>query len=182
MKLDVPYIQLPDAPASLAENVLALLTEEDWFGLDYRKTMVTHTGEGSYDSLLIRHSPSYTNEGIRNMPMYDKYEAVVLDYVEWLKQYYEVEDFVCFFARLSPHHNIAMHQDAPTPFLADIHRIHFPIMTNDDCFYQFDEGEVQMALNSVYEIDNQRNHGVDNRGDTARIHLVINIYGERKPL
>lgn len=182
MKLEVPYIYLGQAPTSLAESVLSLLTEEDWYLLDYRKSMVKNTGKSSYDSLVIRHSSDYSNKTIRNMPLYDKYEPAVLGYVDWLKTLYEVEDFVCFFARLGPHHKIEMHEDAPIPFLADIHRIHFPIITNENCFYLFDDGQVHMATHSAYEIDNQRRHGVDNQGEEARIHLVINIYGERKSL
>jgi hypothetical protein len=173
---------LGQVPTSLAESVLPLLTEEDWYLLDYRSSMVPTVGESSYDSLLIRFSSNYKKNTIANLPIYDKYETAILAYVEWLKTFYEVEDFVCFFARLGPHHKIEMHKDGPIPYLADIHRIHFPIVTNENCFYLFEDGQVHMATHSAYEIDNQRKHGVDNQGDEARIHLVVNVYGERKSL
>jgi hypothetical protein len=54
------------------------------------------------------------------------------------------------------------------------HRIHIPIKTNDKCFFEID-GEIKnMKKDEVWEISNLKKlHSVSNKGDTDRIHILI---------
>jgi len=54
------------------------------------------------------------------------------------------------------------------------HRIHIPILTNEECFFEID-GELKiMRSGEVWEINNVRKlHSVYNNGKTDRIHLLI---------
>ena len=179
MRLNAPYIRMDDVPAEFAENFMAVLKEDDWYVLDYRKNMVGNYGQSSYDSIVFRHSYKYSSDSIEDMPLYEKFKDVLQPYIDWLEERFDMTDYVALAARLGPKHKVAMHQDGGE-FLETIHRIHFPILTNDDAFYRFANGEIQMPLNSAFEIDNIRDHGVRNDGDTPRIHLIINVYGDYK--
>ena len=176
MHLDLPYIRMEDVPSEFATNFMNVLTEEDWGVLDYRKSMVDNYGKSSYDSIVLRHSKKYTNDTIENMPLFDKYEHVLQPYLDYLNgKFPNMRDYVALVARLGAGHRIQMHQDGGE-FLENIHRVHFPILTNDQAFYRFSDGEINMPVNSVWEIDNLRNHGVRNDGDEPRIHIIINVY------
>jgi len=54
------------------------------------------------------------------------------------------------------------------------HRIHIPILTNKDCFFEID-GEIKnMREGEIWEINNIRKfHSVQNNGISDRIHLLI---------
>ena len=54
------------------------------------------------------------------------------------------------------------------------HRIHIPVITNDECIFEID-GEIKnMKKDEVWEISNVKKlHSVSNRGNTDRIHLLV---------
>lgn len=54
------------------------------------------------------------------------------------------------------------------------HRIHIPITTNDECFFEIDGEYKNMKCGEIWEINNVRKkHSVSNRGKTDRIHLLL---------
>lgn len=60
-------------------------------------------------------------------------------------------------------------------YLMNTHRCHIPIMTNDDVDFYLGEETLNMKAGTCYEINNAKLHGVNNRGSTDRIHLLIDI-------
>ncbi|WP_209330885.1 aspartyl/asparaginyl beta-hydroxylase domain-containing protein [Lunatimonas salinarum] len=53
-------------------------------------------------------------------------------------------------------------------------RIHVPLRTNENCFFEVDGEVIQMKAGEVWEINNsEKAHAVQNLGDTDRIHLLI---------
>lgn len=67
------------------------------------------------------------------------------------------------------------HRDAPDDVYAV--RLHIPIITNRGCFFETaDEREHMPADGSGYIIAVNREHRVINKGDTDRVHLVMDIY------
>jgi hypothetical protein len=54
------------------------------------------------------------------------------------------------------------------------HRIHIPIQTNPKCFFEVDKEIINMKEGEIWEINNDdKYHSVENRGETDRIHLLI---------
>jgi hypothetical protein len=179
MRLAVPYEKISaDLPSAMISNVISLITESDWYEYDYRKPMFSLSQTTSYDSIMIRHSSEYNTATIRNMPAHDKYAPALAPILDFIKQFYQFSEYVAFLARLGAGGTIALHEDGGE-FLERVHRLHIPIKTNDKCFYLVDEERVQMATGTLYEIDNQRRHGVVNEGAEDRIHLIVNVYGKR---
>lgn len=54
------------------------------------------------------------------------------------------------------------------------HRIHIPISTNPDCFFEIGEEIKNMREGEIWEISNVKTrHSVQNKGVSDRIHLLI---------
>lgn len=61
------------------------------------------------------------------------------------------------------------------------HRIHIPIISNDQCFFEIDGDVKNMKEGEVWEISNVRcPHSVQNKGVSDRIHLLIDWDPELK--
>ena len=66
-------------------------------------------------------------------------------------------------------------------YLGIIHRLHIPIITNDKVDFilgtKYDGSEISINMKPgiLYEINNQKNHGVANRGNADRVHLIVDI-------
>jgi aspartyl/asparaginyl beta-hydroxylase (cupin superfamily) len=78
------------------------------------------------------------------------------------------------FASLRPGGSISPHHDAP-PALTMVHRCHLPVVTNPDASFSVDGQDYRLEAGMIYELDNIRAHGVENRGTTARVHLICDI-------
>lgn len=53
-------------------------------------------------------------------------------------------------------------------------RIHIPILTNENCFFEVDNEVINMKEGEIWEINNsEKAHSVQNHGSTDRIHLLI---------
>lgn len=172
MKLEVPYKVVGKIDTKLTDAFINKLVKDDWYVYDYRQPM---NGMKDCNSIPLRHSSEYTSSTIRNMPLFEKFEKELQDVLDYLKTFYKFEEYVAFMARLQPGGVIDPHHDSGE-FLEQIHRVHVPLQTNSKCVYTVEDIEVNMEVGNVYEIDNMRVHGVYNRGDDYRIHLVINLY------
>ena len=56
----------------------------------------------------------------------------------------------------------------------ECHRLHYPILTNDDCIFEIDGEERNLKSGELWEINNvSKLHSVRNVGESDRIHLLI---------
>jgi hypothetical protein len=172
MKLDVPYKLIGTIDTSVTDAFLFKLVEDDWFVYDYRKPM---GGMKDCNSIPLRHSSEYTTSTIREMPLFEKFKQELELILDSLKQFYNFNEYAAFISRLSPGGVIDLHQDGGE-FLEQIHRLHIPLKTNPDCLYIVEDVALNMQVGNAYEIDNMRVHGVENKGNDYRIHLVVNLY------
>jgi quercetin dioxygenase-like cupin family protein len=76
--------------------------------------------------------------------------------------------------RLQPGCSIAEHQDNNFS-LTHSHRVHFPILTNDDVLFTVGRETINMREGELYEINNRRMHAVRNNGSTDRVHLILDF-------
>ena len=61
------------------------------------------------------------------------------------------------------------------------HRIHIPIITNDQVMFTVAEEKIAMPEGEIWEINNKKIHYVENLSDHDRVHMIIDwvIPGER---
>ena len=77
-------------------------------------------------------------------------------------------------AKLAPGTASQFHRDAPDSQYAV--RLHIPIITNDGCLFECDEGAAHLpADGSVFLLRVNRLHRVVNTGETARYHFIADV-------
>jgi len=82
--------------------------------------------------------------------------------------------------RLNPGGTIDPHQDK-NHSLAHSHRIHIPVLTNPQVIFHVGAQKRHMEEGEVVEINNRREHKVENPSQLERVHLIIDwiITGEQ---
>ena len=78
------------------------------------------------------------------------------------------------FARLPAGQRIPPHRDSGA-FLETHRRLHIPIVTDEHVRFLAGDAEHVLAAGDIWELNNQRAHGVVNDGASARIHLIVDI-------
>ena len=65
--------------------------------------------------------------------------------------------------------------------LSKSHRMHLPVITNEQNLFSVGDTEMHMKAGELWEINNRREHGVVNSGSEDRIHLIIDyvLAGEK---
>lgn len=78
----------------------------------------------------------------------------------------------CILAKLTAGSVIPEHVDQGFS-LANSHRVHIPIITNDGVRFRVGGEERHLPAGELWEINNLRPHSVENRGSDARVHLIV---------
>jgi Aspartyl/Asparaginyl beta-hydroxylase len=83
-------------------------------------------------------------------------------------------------ARMAPGGVIHPHRDE-NPAAKWPHKIHVPLLTNDEVLFHVDGRAFQFAEGEAVEVNNMAVHAVENRGSTDRIHLIFEYYDLDQP-
>jgi hypothetical protein len=83
-------------------------------------------------------------------------------------------------ARMAPGGVIHPHRDQ-NPAAKWPHKIHVPLLTNDDVTFYVDGKGYHFAEGEAVEVNNMGLHAVENRGSTDRIHLIFEYYDVDQP-
>ena len=83
-------------------------------------------------------------------------------------------------ARMAPGGVIHPHQDA-NPAAKWPHKIHVPIVTNDQVIFQVDGIGYHFGEGTAVEVNNMATHAVTNQGTEDRIHLIFEYYDLNQP-
>jgi hypothetical protein len=172
------------------------LTEDDWCGNIYDyvgdkeitredlyyvhkstnsialKMNATNISKGNY----IPDDPAITHIFEDNYSFWNPYIEPITTKV--LESFPGKDKFInkCILVRLRPNSEIAQHYDSGLSLIKS-HRLHVPIITNDDVFFTVGSETVNMKEGVVYEINNDKQlHSVVNNSDYDRIHLIFDIY------
>ena len=94
--------------------------------------------------------------------------------VDYIAGYYRNNGFIVrlLLAKLLAGGKIPHHTDAGYSLL-HCHRVHIPIITNDEVVFTVGGEELNMQVGEFWEINNGLDHAVENRSDEDRIHIII---------
>lgn len=94
--------------------------------------------------------------------------------IEYIANYYRNNGFVVrmILAKLLAGGSIPKHTDAGFSLL-NCHRVHLPIITNEDIVFGVGDEKINMRAGDLWEINNGTIHGVENRSDSDRVHLIV---------
>jgi len=108
-------------------------------------------------------------------PLYDKYMPFITPFIDFLnKQFPNCIVTSLSFSKLFPSKHISPHVDF-MDIIKYPHRIHLPIMTNNECQFTINDDVRVIQEGDLTLICQNSLHSVVNNGDTDRIHLIIDL-------
>jgi hypothetical protein len=117
-------------------------------------------------------------EGYHATPFWERWSALLLPVMTHVAAHYDLAepDFPkVMLARLAAGGTIDPHSDiGVSNHLA--HKIHVPLVTNPQVWFQVGAERFQLATGFAYELNNLEVHSVVNRGDEDRIHLIFELF------
>jgi hypothetical protein len=116
-----------------------------------------------------------TNFKMVNRKKYEKFANISSDLMETLKNSYGPGDFINIqIAKMKGGGVILPHTDSYLNFVFS-HRIHIPLVTNENVIFTIDNEDFYLESGNVYEINNLKKHSVINNNPESfnRIHLIV---------
>jgi quercetin dioxygenase-like cupin family protein len=147
--------------------------EDDW--LAYKERKKTGGIASAYsDTIPLIYNPKIRNAKPVHHIHYERFQrhvdAVIQAALPFIGGTKAVQ---AMLTRMKPQSTIARHKDRGEVTKAS-HRIHVPIITNQQCIFTIENDEKHLQAGSVWLIDNtDRFHSVRNDGNEHRIHLIV---------
>jgi len=125
-------------------------------------------------SLLMVHFEDYKYEKPDYRDLFFELEDDLRPIVDYVANYYQNNGFIVrmILAKLVAGGKIPEHTDAGYSLL-NCHRVHLPIITNDDVIFSVGGETINMKAGELWEINNGTAHAVENRSAEDRVHLII---------
>jgi len=132
-------------------------------------------------SLQLVHFEDFQYEKPTYRELHSELEAVMRPVIDYIADYYRDNGFVVrmILAKLLKDGSIPKHTDSGYSLL-NCHRVHIPIISNDDVVFSVGGEEINMRVGEFWEINNGVTHGVENRGTEDRIHLIVDWMPNRE--
>ena len=111
---------------------------------------------------------------LKNWPALEIYKDFIDEYLEILGRHYQFTEWIAILTKLTARRGIPLHRDHGQ-WLSNCHRIHMPVVTNDQVFFTVGESTINMQRGVFHEIDNRNTHQVRNASSEDRIHLIIDL-------
>lgn len=162
------------------------LTEEDWHSDSYRQNR--YEAHRETQTIPLVYDADFRHSHPTRLPALQKYQQAIYPILELVADHFENTDDgqalikqhgLGYFIRTSlvrlVHDGvIPAHQDGNFS-LTHSHRVHVPVVTNEDVEFTVGEQTIVMTAGEVIEINNRRAHSVSNKGELPRIHLILDF-------
>lgn len=162
---------------SAINGLLQTKTRDEWLenSLRQQKFRVHQDTE----SLVLKWCENTgTDTPVETTRHYVDFEPLIKPALDQIQDTYRYERPVirkAMFAKLKAGGLIPEHADGAIA-LRMVHRIHVPIVTNDQVHFFIDDTDFHMQAGEIIEIDNTRFHSVRNDSAVDRIHLIVDYY------
>jgi quercetin dioxygenase-like cupin family protein len=175
MDIDVPLRELgPIDSTALSE---AIFGQEDvaWHEDESRQESF-YVHDKTWSIVLVNVDDTKWPERIvHKRPGWERLAGVAVPIMEKIiKKHYPTggEIIRAMAARLRAGQNIKAHSDVHQSFHC-AHRIHVPISTNPKVWFTIDGRPYQLKVGEAYELNNQMQHSVVNKGNEDRITFIF---------
>ena len=178
MQFEGNYILRGTADIAKIADAVAALPEDEWLEDGYRQeTFASHRDTNTVPLLF---DPDFRHTSPTRRKNYDRFASIVEPVHATLASFFGEDGWIIrsLFVRLLPGGEIPPHTDRGFS-LTNSHRLHVPVVTNDDAGFSVGDQEQHMACGEIWEINNQRRHSAWNRGTQGRIHLICDWVSSR---
>lgn len=186
MNFDGNFRRLGEVDIRPLKRLVLELTAEDWA----RETTRQRRYEAHRDtrSIGLVYDYDFRHTNSTRLPALKVFEPAVRPALAMIAAYFEGSPrgkalcatfgpgyFVrASLVRLNPGGEIAPHQDLNFS-LAHSHRVHLPVVTNENVRFSVGGEMRNLGEGEIYEINNRRLHRVSNLGAEGRVHLILDF-------
>lgn len=175
MDIGVPLRELGEYDIEPLRDVILAQDEQAWLGNTYRQQEYEVHQQTQSIVMVFTDGSGWPDIEVSKQPGWDilAEQAVPLMH-QILADHYPPGGSIirAMAARLSAGGIIKPHRDKHPSFHYG-HRIHIPISTNARVRFMIDGRPYKMAVGTVYEINNQQQHSVMNKGKEDRINFIF---------
>ncbi len=152
-------------------SALHQVPAEQWTQSDRENQYKVHS---QTQSLLLIHDDDMRHRDPTYHRLYEHFSNELSPLLDMISSFYGNDGYFIriLFAKLSAGRTIMPHIDF-TFSLLHCHRIHVPIVTNNEVFIYVGGEPRNMKIGEVCEINNATVHSVANNGEESRTHLII---------
>ena len=161
----------PEVELEFIKRKLAKIPERAWGGSGREKTYEVHR---QTQALLLIHDDDFRHYNPTYHDLYSEFRRELKPIFDFIADYFQHDGYVvrALFARLKGKGRIDTHTDGLYSLLK-CHRIHIPIITNEQVVFTIGGEQKVLGEGEMWEINNATLHAVDNRSDEDRIHLIV---------
>ena len=112
-----------------------------------------------------------------DFPIWQEWKDVLLPVMEQAARCLGYENYRfprIMLAKLPAGSEISPHTDRKASHF--IHKIHVPLITNSGTMFHVGDQVRNLPAGEIVEVNNKRNHAVENHGDLDRIHFIFECY------
>ena len=175
MDIGVPLLELGEYEVSGLRDVILAQDEAVWLGNTYRQQQYDVHQMTNSIVMIFTDGSGWPNIEVKREVGWDLLaeQAVPLMH-KILADHYPLGGTIirAMAARLQAGGVIKTHRDKHPSFHYG-HRIHIPICTNSRVRFMIDGRPYKMEVGKVYEINNQEQHSVMNKGSEGRINFIF---------
>ena len=155
---------------------LNTFTEEQWTehsyrNEDFRAHSMTNTIEILWDPTCLKTGLA----GKKNKANYNQidFDSIKQQLQPIYTEHYGPGWFIrALIPRLEPGGSIPIHRDGGKS-LMEVKRTHIPLVTNENIFFKVGDTTKNLKPGEVWEINNAKEHAVNNDSKEHRIHLIV---------
>ena len=175
MDIDVPLRELGTIDTTVLRE--AILSQETvaWHEDKYRQKSYDVHDQTESIVLVFTDGSNWPNSEVRKEPGWDRIAGVAVPVMhKIIEEHYPAGGTIirAMAAKLLAGGRIKPHADVHPSFHCG-HRIHIPITTNKRVRFMIDGRPYQLQVDQVYELNNQKQHSVMNKGTTDRITFIF---------
>jgi hypothetical protein len=175
MDIGVPLRELGEYDISALRDVILGQDEQVWLGNTYRQQEYEVHQQTHSIVMIFTDGSGWPDIEVRKEPGWDVLAEQALPLMHRiLADHYPPGGTIirAMAARLSAGGIIKPHRDKHPSFHYG-HRIHIPIYTNNRVRFMIDGRPYKFEVGKVYEINNQQQHSVMNKGKEGRINFIF---------
>ena len=175
MDIEVPVRELGAIDITILHEAILSQEEAAWHEDDFRQQSYDVHNETESIVLVFTDGTNWPNSEVRKEPGWDRLaDAAVPVMHEIIEKHYPKGGTIvrAMAAKLVAGGKIKPHHDRHPSFHCG-HRIHIPITTNPRVRFMIDGRPYQFEVGQAYEINNQKQHSVMNKGKDDRITFIF---------
>lgn len=179
MNISEPVLKLYDTDIFNILSFVYGITDNEWNAWNLRQEVFDiHSATKTYPLRWAQEVDENTYQvTVKNRTSI--INQILFDEINKLEHLYDGTCINILFAKLLPHSEIPPHGDV-SRLLTNVHRIHLPLITNEDVDFYVDDVKYNFREGTLYEINNSLTHSVENNSTLDRIHLILDILPNNK--